>query len=260
MTLPVRVVLVETHGLQNLGAVARLLDNFEVQDWVLVRPKCSPSDPEALAYATGMSARRLESVRVVPDLAEALREVRVSVAFSEKSAFRKEPTRACLQDLEGWIRSHSHSENATEAAPEIALVFGNERNGLTAEDIEQCSHVVRLQASSSLESMNLSHAVAVVLSRLFEAWSSVSSPQRSQQEASQPQEPAPHGEREALYEHLRELLQALELDRGGGPYRLLATLRRALERALLRPNEVKAFRSICSRGIQKVSGLSARRD
>lgn len=253
MTLPVRVVLVETHGLQNLGAVARLLDNFEVQDWVLVRPKCSPSDPEALAYATGMSARRLESVRVVPDLAEALREVRVSVAFSEKSAFRKEPTRACLQDLEGWIRSYSHSENATEAAPEIALVFGNERNGLTAEDIEECSHVLRLHASSSLESMNLSHAVAVVLSRLFEARTSAGTSPSSQQAPSQQLQAATQGEREAFYEHLRELLQALELDRGGGPDRLLSTLRMALERALLRPNEVKAFRSICSRGIQKLT-------
>lgn len=254
MTLPVRVVLVETHGLQNLCAVARLLDNFEVQDWVLVSPKCSPSDPEALAYATGISARRLESVRVVPDLASALREVRVSVAFSEKSAFRKEPTRACLQDLEGWIRSRSHSENATEGAPEIALVFGNERNGLSAEDIEGCTHVVRLSVSSSLESMNLSHAVAIVLSRLFEAGGRASGPgigaPFSSNDALQA---APHGEREAFYEHLREFLQALELDRGGGPDRLLATLRRALERALLRSNEVKAFRSICSRGIQKLT-------
>ena len=246
MTLSVRVVLVETHGLQNLGAVARLLDNFEVQDWVLVSPKCSPSDPEALAYATGISARRLECVRVVPDLASALREVRVSVAFSEKSAFRKEPTRACLQDLEGWIRSDSH--------PEIALVFGNERNGLSAEDIEGCTHVVRLSVSSNLESMNLSHAVAIVLSRLFEAGDRASGPgigaPFSSNDALQA---APHGESEAFYEHLRELLQALELDRGGGPDRLLSTLRRALERALLRPNEVKAFRSICSRGLQKLT-------
>ncbi len=101
--------------------------------------------------------------------------------------------------------------------------------------------------------MNLSHAVAVVLSRLFEARTSVGSPERTQQAPSLPQEAATHGEREALYEHLRELLQALELDRGGGPDRLLSTLRMALERALLRPNEVKAFRSICSRGIQKIT-------
>jgi tRNA C32,U32 (ribose-2'-O)-methylase TrmJ len=190
---------------------------------------------------------------VVPDLAEALREVRVSVAFSEKSAFRKEPTRACLQDLEGWIRSYSHSENATEAAPKIALVFGNERNGLSTDDIEGCSHVLRLHASSSLESMNLSHAVAVVLSRLFEARTSAGTSPSSQQAPSQQLQAATQGEREAFYEHLRELLQALELDRGGGPDRLLSTLRMALERALLRPNEVKAFRSICSRGIQKLT-------
>lgn len=254
MTLPVRVVLVETHGLQNLGAVARLLDNFAVQGWVLVRPKCSPSDPEAQAFATGISARRLEAVRVVPDLAEAVREVRLSVAFSEKSAFRKEPTRASLQDLEGWIRSHSHSEKATEAAPEIALVFGNERNGLSAEDIEGCSHVVRLPVSSSLESMNLSHAVAIVLSRLFEASDRSSGLGIGAESTSvEALQAAPQGEREALYEHLRELLQVLELDRGGGPDRLLSTLRRALERALLRSNEVKAFRSICSRGIQKLT-------
>ncbi len=254
MALPVRVVLVETHGLQNLGAVARLLDNFEVQDWVLVRPKCSPSDPEALAYATGISARRLESVRVVTDLAEALREVRVSVAFSEKSGFRKEPKRVVLQDLEAWVQPDSSPNDGEGASPQLALVFGNERNGLTAEDIERCSHVVRLQASSSLESMNLSHAVAVVLSRLYEARNRASgldigAPIRSTEAL----QAAPQGDREALYEHLRELLHVLELDRTKGPDRLLSTLRMALERSLLRPNEVKAFRSICSRGLQKLT-------
>ncbi len=250
MALPVRVVLVETHGLQNLGAVARLLDNFEVQDWILVRPKCSPSDPEALVYATGISARRLANVRVEADLAAALSEVRVSVAFSEKSGFRKEPKRVVLRELEEWVRPESSQSGVSGSSPQVALVFGNERNGLTAEDIERCSHLVRLSVSSNLESMNLSHAVAVVLSRLFEARSSVSSPQQA---PSLPLETATQGEREALYEHLRELLQALDLDRGGGPDRLLSTLRMALERALLRPNEVKAFRSICSRGIQKIT-------
>ncbi len=253
MALPVRVVLVETHGLQNLGAVARLLDNFEVQDWVLVRPKCSPSDPEALVYATGISARRLENVRVEADLAAALSEVRASVAFSEKSGFRKEPKRVVLGDLEEWVRPESSQSGVSGSSPQVALVFGNERNGLSTEDIEGCSHLVRLSVSSNLESMNLSHAVAVVLSRLFEARSSVGSPQRSQQAPSPPVGAATQGEREALYEHLLELLQALELDRGGGPDRLLSTLRMALERALLRPNEVKAFRSICSRGIQKIT-------
>ena len=102
--------------------------------------------------------------------------------------------------------------------------------------------------------MNLSHAVAIVLSRLFEAGGRASGPGiGAPSSSSDALQAAPHGEREAFYEHLREFLQALELDRGGGPDRLLSTLRRALERALLRSNEVKAFRSICSRGIQKLT-------
>lgn len=61
------------------------------------------------------------------------------------------------------------------AAPEyanlqVALVFGREDCGLHTEELLQCTHVCTICSGSWQGSLNLSHAVAVVLSRLYESW------------------------------------------------------------------------------------------
>jgi SpoU rRNA Methylase family len=45
----------------------------------------------------------------------------------------------------------------------VALVFGREESGLTAEELEACSHLCSRQPS-----LNLSHAVAVCLAQCFD--------------------------------------------------------------------------------------------
>ena len=53
--------------------------------------------------------------------------------------------------------------------PPVALVFGREESGLLEEELLLCSHACAIPSGRSQPSLNLSHAVAVVLSQLFEA-------------------------------------------------------------------------------------------
>ena len=50
----------------------------------------------------------------------------------------------------------------------VALVFGREVTGLTAEEVGACSGVCHLPMGRLSESLSLSHAVAIVLSALYE--------------------------------------------------------------------------------------------
>ena len=45
------VVLVEPSGSLNLGSVARLCQNFGINEMRLVAPRCKPEDPEAIKMA-----------------------------------------------------------------------------------------------------------------------------------------------------------------------------------------------------------------
>ncbi len=49
----------------------------------------------------------------------------------------------------------------------LGLVFGNEAEGLSNEELAACGGYVRIPASSRQPSLNLSHAVAVMLSTLY---------------------------------------------------------------------------------------------
>jgi TrmH family RNA methyltransferase len=50
----------------------------------------------------------------------------------------------------------------------LGLVFGNEADGLNNDELAACDGYVRISASDRQPSLNLSHAVAVLLSRLYE--------------------------------------------------------------------------------------------
>ena len=49
----------------------------------------------------------------------------------------------------------------------VALVFGNERTGLTDEEVAICSHAINIPSSPSYPSYNLSHAVLILAYTLF---------------------------------------------------------------------------------------------
>ena len=55
----------------------------------------------------------------------------------------------------------------TESGGKAAIVFGNERTGLTDEELEQCNLAVTIPTSESFASMNLSHAVQVMGYHVF---------------------------------------------------------------------------------------------
>ena len=87
-------------------------------------------------------------------LAEALADVDVAVGKSSKIVSARD---APALDLE---RARALLPSATS---KTAFVFGNERTGMKLDEAALCQRVVRLQTPGPEPSMNLSHAVAVVL-------------------------------------------------------------------------------------------------
>src|SRR3954471_18693163 len=76
-----RVVLVRTHYPGNLGATARVMRNFGLNDLVLVDPIASVNDLEARRMAThGLPV--LDAARVVPGLGDALSDCVFALATS----------------------------------------------------------------------------------------------------------------------------------------------------------------------------------
>ena len=57
------------------------------------------------------------------------------------------------------------------ATTKLAVIFGNERTGLTDDELENCTVGINIPSSNDFGSLNLSHAVQVILYVLFRKFS-----------------------------------------------------------------------------------------
>ena len=152
------VVLVEPAGPINVGSVARLCANFEVRELRLVSPVCDPLDPEACRMAVH-GLELLRRARRCTSLLEAVADCRRVVASCGRLDHGSIPLHA-PEDALGWLLSSRDDPNDDQP---IAVVFGREDRGLTNDELRLCQRVLTLHSAVSYPSLNLSHAVAVVL-------------------------------------------------------------------------------------------------
>ena len=148
------VVLVEPSGPINVGSVARLCANFNVNELRLVSPKCNHLNQEAKKMA----------VRGVKILEKAIIHKNLNSALSDCSRV----IATCGRKEHGEIPLNSNKEALcwalkSEKEERIALVFGREDRGLSNEELLKANKVISLNTNENYPSLNLSHAVAIVL-------------------------------------------------------------------------------------------------
>jgi tRNA/rRNA methyltransferase len=100
-----------------------------------------------------------ESAERFPDLASALAVFSLSAGFTRR---RGEKRKAFSLSVEDFVaQALKRPRGATGNAGAVALVFGNERTGLTDEEIKLCSLAVHIATSEDFPSLNLSQAVQI---------------------------------------------------------------------------------------------------
>ena len=149
-----KVILVEPAGPINVGSVARLCENFSVDELRLVSPKCDYLAQDAKKMSV-KGLKILEKAKVYDDLNSALSDCSRIVASCGRKDHGEIPLNS-NKDALLWAHESEREET-------IALVFGREDRGLSNEELLKANKVISLNTSESYPSLNLSHAVAIVL-------------------------------------------------------------------------------------------------
>ncbi|MHA2187607.1 MAG: RNA methyltransferase [Candidatus Thorarchaeota archaeon] len=153
----VTVVLVNPENPGNVGFATRAMANFGVSKLRIVG-----SDPrqDQLAQIFSVHASEmLDAAEVFDNLESALEDMEASWGATARSGSNHSVTRALVPLPE--------LPNPASREGEVALVFGRESIGLTNEEIALCDLAFGIPTDQSYESMNLSHAIAVVLYELY---------------------------------------------------------------------------------------------
>lgn len=245
----VQLVLVEPAGPLNVGSVARLCANFGVEGLRLVAPRCDHRDAEARRMAVH-GGEVLERALLFPSLEAALADCRRVVACSgrlEGPPLPLEPPATAL----GWLLQ-GQREQADGAASPLALVFGREDRGLSNDELLQAGKLLTLSTDPAYGSLNLSHAVALVLHELHGLHQHLQqAPASGSPPAPAPAPPAPDNadpSRRAELEAALADAEALLLEVGFlHPHTArarMAKLRALLQRAAIRSEEVALLRGM----------------
>lgn len=144
-----KIVLVEPREAGNVGAAARVMKNFGFRSLTIAGPH-PKLDPLAGWWASGADDV-VSGAEFVPDLGAALAGCHLTVATTSLRGRTTASvlTLASLADLFAALASEQR----------MALVFGREDSGLTAEEIALCQRRAAIPTDPAFPTMNLAQAV-----------------------------------------------------------------------------------------------------
>jgi tRNA/rRNA methyltransferase len=226
-----KLVLVEPAGPLNVGSVARLCRTYGIEDLRLVAPRCDPLSDEARLMAV-KGFPLLQRARLFPTLAAALADCGRVVATSGRPEGEPLPLENPDEAL-AWLL-------AGDPALPSALVFGREDRGLSNDELLQAGRLLQIPTPTPHGSLNLSHAVAVVLHDLHQLARQPTAPAV----AAVGQPPCPRGVLEAMLSDAEALLLEVGFLLPHTAHARMAKLRALLQRGQVSDPEVALLRGL----------------
>ncbi len=221
------IILVQPQIPENIGAVARAMDNMGFSRLILVEPKdCDPG--RMLKPATGTSVDVVKKIQVHDDLGKALEPFQYVVGTTARiGALRPamtQPRRLALDLI-------PIAENNM-----VAILFGPEDCGLSNKHLRHC-HSIATIPTVHFSSLNLAQAVMIICYEISLA---------GREDAPEPlPRLANKFELERMYEHIKKVLIKIDFISHQNPEHWMLSFRRFLSRTDLRAKEVRIVRGVC---------------
>lgn len=229
------IVLHEPQDLVNIARVVRGMKNFWVRDLRLVAPReYEAYRVEGIAHQTQDVLAR---VRVFVTLEEALADCVHIVGFTARGRTAK---RNLQRPREAAAEIVALDVGESQPVP-VALLFGREDKGLSNEALDRCHRIVTIPSDPSYASLNLGHAVIIMLYELALARGAEARPFKAPRRRS---EPAVAEELERLFVDVARALQAIEFFKTRNAAGVMRTMREIAHRAPLDAREVKLLRAM----------------
>ena len=152
------IVLIEPKYSGNVGAVARIMMNFGFKNLLLVKP--CPLNEECYVRAVHAYSI-LDNAKIFGSFEEVTNFLDYLVATSSIE------TKSDKKHLRNPVSLQDFSNQIFDTDGKVGIIFGREDYGLYNPEIASCDIMLRIPTDDDYPSMNLSHAVAIVLYSLF---------------------------------------------------------------------------------------------
>ncbi len=144
---------------RNIGAACRAMANNDISELRIVGKK-EDYDIEHIHVLAIHAGGIFDSAKFYSSIKEATEDCVVCAGTTRRSGKK----RGKLLLPEEFADQMSP---VSEEGGKLAIVFGNERTGLTDEQLDQCTAGITIPSSNNFGSLNLSHAVQIICYHLY---------------------------------------------------------------------------------------------
>lgn len=245
-----RVILVNPTHPGNVGATARAMKTMGLSELYLVSEDSGIIDDHAMARASG-AQDILEDCTVVSSLQEAIKGCHYLLGTSARERTLSNPILLPREAANRAIKSY------VVDGYKMALLFGQERIGLTNQELIMCHDQVMIPANAEYSSLNIASAVQLLCYELrlavLDACSSEDLENISKVKNKRDNDSlASSDDMELLYQHLEQVMLKIEFLDPKQPKLLMQRLRRLFNRAHLCNQELNILRGILAACEKKV--------
>ena len=153
------IVLSRPEESRNIGAVCRGMANNSLHTLRIVGKK-EKIDEEHVHRLAIHAGSIFDKAEFFTSITEATRDCSIVAGTTR----RRGKKRGMLLLTEEFAET---ADSVSENGGKVAVVFGNERTGLTDEEVDECNMAVTIPSSEEFGSLNLSHAVQIICYHLF---------------------------------------------------------------------------------------------
>ncbi len=230
------IILINTSHPGNIGAAARAMKTMGFKQLVLVAPRYFPhAEAEALAAS---AVDVLQQARVISSLDEALMGITTVIGTSARQRDLAAPL-LTARECGSWLMQNRVGRTA--------ILFGEERTGLTNEALDRCHAYVTINTADEYSSLNLAQAVQIIV---YELQLGLSMPkiENNSAEALLADDSAMEG----YFQQLEGVMVTTEFLDPKFPKRLMSRLRRLYHRARPEVQELNILRGILTAVEKKI--------
>ncbi|MEM4311730.1 MAG: RNA methyltransferase [Nitrososphaerales archaeon] len=150
------IAVIEPQYEINLGYIARVMGNFGLRKMYLVNPKVDLD--KAKVFASHASNIIDEAFKM--DYKSLIKNFDLIVGTTALESKKPSKLKRKALSLEEF------SKDFPNLPSNLALILGRDTTGLTNEELEKCDLILHIHTKTAYESLNISHALAIILYEL----------------------------------------------------------------------------------------------
>ena len=151
------IVLVRPQLPENIGMVARVMNNFSLKDLIIVNPRENWLNDKSINSAK-KADKIISKVKVYSSLSDALKKFTYVIATTNRKRFINKKSTNNFRNISNILNNYK----------KVAFVFGPESSGLSNEDLRLSDLIFSINTNNNSNSLNLSHAVTIICHNIFE--------------------------------------------------------------------------------------------